>query len=226
MIKAFIFDFDGLIIDTEIACYQAWVEQFQIFNVELPLSEWELTIGSSNEAFNPVEYLHFHSKKNFDKQKLILDHMKSYREKTRTLPLLPGVKNYLNWALENNFKIGLASSSPKNWVLPHLLDLEIIDFFNIIKTSDDVNYVKPCPDLFLLVKQGLNLEDFEAVVFEDSRNGIIAANLANLFTVAVPNQLTKKIDLSEANLLVNSLNAIEPQNLVKILETTLKSGIV
>jgi HAD superfamily hydrolase (TIGR01509 family) len=222
MIKAFIFDFDGLIIDTENACLQSWLEQYQKYNIKLPLSKWELTIGTSNEAFDPLEYLYESTNKSFDKQKLLSDQKKSYLQKTRLLPLLPGIMNYLIWAKQNNIKIGLASSSTKAWVVPHLLDLKILPFFNVIMTADDVKNVKPNPELFLSVKNNLKILDFEAVVFEDSQNGIIAGNLANLFTIAVPNSLTKNLDLSEAYFTLNSLDIITPQNLVKILETGLK----
>ena len=226
MIKAFIFDFDGLILDTETATYQLWVEIYEQYNVDLPFSKWELIIGSSNHAFDPIAYLDEHVSFNLDKRDIMSRFEKSLLEKTRFLPLMPGIMKYLNWARENHFSIGLASSSPKLWVTTHLKQLEIDKFFDVIRCSDDVENVKPDPELFLSVKTYLDLDDYEAIVFEDSRNGIIAANKAGFFSIAVPNAITKKMDFSVADLVLNSLDAVEPQNLVKILENNLKTGIV
>jgi len=226
MIKAFIFDFDGLIIDTESVVYQSWVEIYNTYKVDLPLSKWESIIGSSNDAFNPFDYLAQQTNLNLNKPLLLSQFEKTLRNKTRFLPILPGVITYLKWAKKNNFSIGLASSSPGMWVSSHLNELGIDTMFDVIRTSEDVVNVKPYPDLYLSVKNFLCLEDFEAVVFEDSRNGIIAANKAKFFTIAVPNAMTRNMDLSAANLILNNLGAVEPENLVKILEIDLKTGIV
>ena len=226
MIKAFIFDFDGLILDTETATYQLWVDIYEQYNIELPLSKWELIIGSSNHAFDPLDYLADHASVNLDKQDIMSRFEKSLLEKTRFLPVLPGIMTYLNWARRNHLSIALASSSSKLWVTTHLKLLEIDKMFDVIRGSDDVEKVKPDPELFLSVKTYLDLDDYEAIVFEDSRNGIIAANKAGFFTIAVPNTITKKMDFSVADLVLNSLDAVEPKNLVKILENNLKTGIV
>ena len=223
MIKAFIFDFDGLIIDSEMACYQTWLEIYQRYQVDLPLSKWELVIGSSNHAFDPIAFLAETGKVEIDGEAILAEHANKYREKTKKLPVLPGVLHYLKWAKNNHIKTALASSSTHTWVISHLKDLGIDHLFDLIRTSEDVENVKPSPDLFLSVKSNLQLNDFEAVVFEDSLNGILAANASNFHTIAVPNDLTKKMDLSAANFILNTLNATEPQNLVKILETNLKN---
>lgn len=215
MIKAFIFDFDGLIIDTESVVYQSWLEIYKTYNVDLPLSKWESIIGSSNNTFDPFEYLDQHTKLNINQPSLLSRFEKTLQEKTRSLPMLPGVVTYLKWAKKNNLFIGLASSSTRMWVSSHLNELGIETMFDIIRTSEDVNNVKPFPDLYLSVKKFLCLDDYEAVVFEDSRNGIIAANKAKFFTIAVPNAMTRNMDLSAANFILNTLSAVDPENLVK-----------
>lgn len=226
MIKAFIFDFDGLIIDTETATYQSWEEIYKTYNINLPLSKWELIIGTSNHAFDPLEYLAEQTSINLDKPEILSRYENNLRDQTRSLSILPGVLRYLTWAKKNLLTIALASSSSNSWVTSNLKRLGIDNMFDVIRTSDDVENVKPNPELFLSVKTHLNIEDYEAVVFEDSQNGVIAANKARFFTIAVPNAMTKNMDFSVANFILNSLDAVAPQNLVKILENNLKTGIV
>ncbi len=218
MIKAFIFDFDGLILDTEDACYQAWQEIYKKFGASLPLDKWLLCIGTSDDACDPIGILASATNFQIDHAEIRADHSKRYREKTRLLTPKAGVIEFLKWAKSNGFQTAIASSSIRNWVESHLQDLGIRYLFDIVLTKDDVSTVKPNPELFISAKSKLNLLDYEAVIFEDSYNGIVAGNQANLYTVAIPNRMTKNMDFSAANLVLKSLNAITPLNLLKTLE--------
>ncbi len=218
MIKAFIFDFDGLILDTETACYDAWQEIYAAYGTILPLEKWLLCIGTSDDVCDPLGLLSAATGLDIDQQVVRKTHAQSYRAKTRLLPLKPGILDYLQWARANDIRTAIASSSSRAWVVPHLEETGILPYFDVVRTKDEVKAVKPDPELFLSAKSMLNLADYEAVIFEDSYNGIIAGNLAKLFTVAIPNPMTKNMDLSAADRIISGLDTISPPNLLKMLE--------
>jgi len=120
-------------------------------------------------------------------------------------PILPGVEDYLHLAKVENLKLGIASSSNRRWVAGNLKRLELLEYFDVIHTSDDVEKTKPDPALYSLALQSLGIKPEEAIVLEDSPNGVRAAKSAKIFTVAIPNPLTAQLDLSQADLILESL---------------------
>ncbi len=217
MIKAFIFDFDGLIIDTETSCYLSWKTIYQRYAVDLPLSEWIKCVGSSNDRFDPIQFLKSKTIKNLP-ETLEGEQYQIHYQTSQSYPVLPGVLTYLNFARENDIKLAVASSSPASWVYAHLKQKELLPYFDEIVTSDDVVHVKPAPDLFLKVKEKLNINDYEGIVFEDSEHGIDAATQANLFTVAIPNQITALSDFRKATLVLTKMDQFSPESLINNLQ--------
>ncbi len=223
MINTFIFDFDGLILDTELACYQTWVDIYKTYNAILPLEEWIVCVGTSDEEFDPIGYLkRITNNTTLNGKEILLAHDRENRKRTSNLPIKPGVLDYLDWARKNHFNIAIASSANKEWVISHLENLKITHYFDLIRTNDDVENVKPDPELYYSIKSSFQINDFEAVIFEDSLHGLNAGLASNLFTVAVPNELTKNLDLSAAHLIITGLDAIAPSKLLKTLENNLK----
>ena len=206
---ALIFDFDGLILDTELPDFISWQEVYQGFGLELPLELWLTTVGGLSEAtFEPHEYLEEHLNITVDREQIWVQRRKSYLDHLDGQGAMPGVEAILRAAKESRLKLGIASSSPDNWVSGHLTRLGLKSWFDLIVTSDDVEKTKPDPALFLLAAEKLGVEPKESVVFEDSHNGVIAAKRAGMFVVAVPNQITKHSDLSAADLQVESLEEV------------------
>jgi beta-phosphoglucomutase-like phosphatase (HAD superfamily) len=117
---------------------------------------------------------------------------------------MPGVVEYLDKAVEIGLKIGLASSSDRAWVVNHLTELDLIHYFDVVCTLEDVKLVKPDPDLYQKAVAGLDLLPDQVVAFEDAPNGILAAKRAGLYCVAVPNSVTRSLDLSGADLILDS----------------------
>jgi HAD superfamily hydrolase (TIGR01509 family) len=120
-------------------------------------------------------------------------------------PLLPGVAGLVDSARAHGLKVGVASSSSREWVDGHLRRLGMLDRFDCVRTRDDVKNVKPEPELYLAVIDCLGVPAADALAIEDSPNGITAAKLAGLPCVAVPNPITSGLDLSEADLQLSSL---------------------
>lgn len=205
MIQVIIFDFDGLIVDTEVPAYQAWQEIYQKHDCHLPLSTWVTCIGGSADIFNPYDYLEKQLGCAIEREKIRLNYRRRYVELVEMEPLLPGVKDYIDDAKRLGLKVALASSSSHSWVDGHLSRLGLIAHFDCIKCSEDVKAVKPDPALYQSVLDELELSADEGIVLEDSANGILAAKRAGLFCVAVPNPMTRHLSLDLADLQLTSL---------------------
>lgn len=217
MIRGIIFDFDGLIVDTEWSVYQSWAEIFDLYGVVLPLDEWTKIIGTSSlEHFNPFDLLERQVGQTLDRQKLKQKRRSRELEMVAAQPILPGVEELLNSAKTHHLKLGVASSSNREWVAGHLDRLGLLEYFDVIHTSDDVAYTKPDPTLYLLTLQSLDLCSHEAIVLEDSPNGVSAAKDAGIFTVAVPNPLTVKLNLDRADLTFTSLADASLGDLIRV----------
>jgi beta-phosphoglucomutase-like phosphatase (HAD superfamily) len=115
------------------------------------------------------------------------------------------VEQYISEAKRLGLKLGVASSSDCPWVYRHLERLGLREQFDSIKCRDDVEKVKPSPDLYLAVLDDLGVGPREAIALEDSPHGITSAQAAGLFCVAVPNPLTRQLSTDHADLQLDSL---------------------
>jgi len=206
MIRGLIFDFDGLILETESPVFQSWVELYQEYEAELPFEVWATIIGTSDlELFDPLTMLEEQIGQKLDREAIAPRRSAREIELAHAQPILPGVVEKLETAQKMGLKLGIASSSDSKWVKGHLTRLELLDYFEVIHTSDDVAVTKPDPELYLLALKSLGLKPEEAIVFEDSPNGVTAAQKAGIFAVVIPNPLTRQLPLDHADLRLNSL---------------------
>lgn len=207
-LKGFIFDFDGLILDTEKPGFLAWQEIFDRYNQPFALEDWKKAIGTGPSAFDPARHLCAIVQDSLEPSRLHEEQLSIANKLIRTYPILPGVLEFITEAKAAGRKLAIASSSPLSWVIGHLSRLELDQYFDIILTAEDVSQVKPAPDLYLLALSRLGLTPAEAVVFEDSPNGILAANAAGIHCIAVPNEITATMDISHADVIVNSFTEL------------------
>lgn len=220
MIRGLIFDFDGLIVDTESTVYQSWQELYREYGEDLPFEEWGQIIGTSqNEHFNPFDHLEARLGYNFDEPDVIKKrrHQREMKLVARQ-PVLPGVLDYLDKAKQLGLRLAIASSSSFEWVGGHLEKKGLIQYFDVIHTSDDVERTKPDPALYQLALESLALKASEVIVLEDSPNGVTAAQKAGIVCVAVPNPLTRLLALDHADLLFDSLADVHLQTLIQKVE--------
>jgi len=220
MIKAFVFDFDGLILDTEEPVYRSWLEVYQAHGQELPFDRWIQIVGSSTATFDPKGHLEQRLGRALAQE--VLDRRIERRTAlVRAQPILPGVVELIDSAREAGLRVGVASSSTRQWVNGHLERLGILERFDCVRCRDDVALVKPAPDLYLAVVECLGVAPSEAVAIEDSPNGIAAAKAAGLLCVAVPNVITGGLDLSHADVILPTLEGVTPAGLVRKIGLTL-----
>lgn len=218
MIRALVFDFDGLILDTEGPDYRAWQEVFQEHGHDLPLPIWSQCIGRSSDWFDPIGFLEEQLGTPLDREAVLLRQQRRHLELIEAEAVLPGIEAYLADARRRGLRIGLASSSSRSWVHGHLERLALLDSWECIRCWDDVERAKPAPDLYLAVLEQLGVSGEDAIAFEDSPNGIAAARAAGLFCVAVPNPLTEGLDLTGAHMRLPSLAAVSLADLLAMVE--------
>ncbi|QBD78574.1 HAD family hydrolase [Ktedonosporobacter rubrisoli] len=218
MIRALVFDFDGLILDTELPELLAWQEVFAEYNLELPLEKWALCVGSGSHAFDVHSYLEEQAGLTLQREELSLRRRKRCAELLAVRTVLPGIEAYLSEARRLGLRTAVASSSSRQWVTGHLSRLGLLSYFEYIICGDEVKNKKPDPELYLAALNGLGVEAREAIALEDSPNGVLAAQRAGIFCVVVPNAVTGQLPLEHANLRLVSLVDKPLAELIKLVE--------
>ncbi|OUM94664.1 MAG: hypothetical protein A9Z00_10850 [Thermobacillus sp. ZCTH02-B1] len=203
--KAIIFDFDGLILDTETPEYRSFSELYRQYGAELPIEVWGRWIGTDASPFDPYAHLEASAGIAVDREAARAFRRARYDELMAGERARPGVEDYLRDGRRLGLRIGLASSSTRDWVLGYLRRLGLEDRFDCIRTREDVAKVKPEPELYLKALEALGAAPEEAVAFEDSPNGALAAKRAGLKCVVVPNELTRRLDFGEHDLRLSSM---------------------
>ena len=208
--RALVFDFDGLILDTETSVYEAWRAIYEDHGQQLPIDLWHSAIGTDGSSYDPLAHL----------KGLVgaldVEALQARRRAIRdgmleALDAMPGVENCLTYAREQGMQLAIASSSPMDWVSGHLDRLGIHDRFETIVTRDQVRAAKPAPDLYRRAVDRLGVEPREAIALEDSPNGVAAAKSAGLYCVAVPGPMTRALSFDSADAVLESLDAQPPE---------------
>jgi putative hydrolase of the HAD superfamily len=214
MIKVVIFDFDGTIMDTESTAFNIWREIYSTHGHELTLEKWAECIGVPESSFDPYEDLVGLTGLPLERMEIALAYMTRESELNKGLPLLPGIEKIILTAKSMDLKIGIASSADHNWIEEHLGRKRLLDRFDAIVCREDTVRHKPFPDPYLKAIEILGCKSSEAIAIEDSPNGIKAAKAAGIFTVAVPNQVTRSLVGDEADLKLESLADITLEDLL------------
>ena len=198
-LRALIFDFDGLIIDTESAIFQSWRELYESHGHELTVERWSQCIGTDfSSAYDPKKELEALTDRTFDWKRQEQELTARVHELLDGFDALPGVRDRLSEARELGLPCSVASSSPLTWVSKHLNHLDLHGHFTNISCRDHVERIKPHPDLFLDAARKLGAAPDEVVIFEDSLNGLNAARAAGMRCVVIPGPTTQHLDFTGA----------------------------
>lgn len=214
MLRALIFDFDGLIVDTESPAYQSWQEIYAEHGCALALGEWASAIGAAAGTFDVFAHLEAAIGRPVEREAILARRQARKLQLTAFRPLLPGVRCYLQDARALGLKLGVASSSSREWVAGNLERLGILGAFDCLSCREDAERAKPHPDLYEHALARLGLRPDEAIALEDSPNGVTAAKGAGLCCVAVPNVITAQLCLDHADLCVPSLDSLPLEALI------------
>ncbi len=214
--RALIFDFDGTILDTETPEFHTWENIYHQWGQILPRELWLSAIGlAPGEAtFNPYTHLEVLLGTTVDHAALREHRREVFLTALHAEPIRPGVVDWLELAGKRGLHIGLASSSPRDWVQSHLERLGLRAHFEAIYTSDDVVRAKPHPELYEKTAAHFGLHPRECIAIEDSHHGVLAAKAAGCYCIAVPNPMTATMDLSAADQTVASLAELSLETLL------------
>ncbi|WP_026708243.1 beta-phosphoglucomutase [Flavobacterium frigidarium] len=190
--KAFIFDLDGVIVDTAKYHFLAWQKIAQELNIEFTLEHNELLKGVSRvRSLDIILELGNVEASQEDKNKWLVQKNEEYLTYLVDMDqseLLPGVLAVLEFLKQNNQPIALGSAS-KN-ARPILEKTGILHYFDAIVDGNDVTNAKPDPEVFLIAAQLLQIPAHDAIVFEDSVAGVQAANIAKMTSIGIGDKKT------------------------------------
>ena len=207
-LRALIFDFDGLIIDTESSSFEHARELYARHRVELSTELWRRCVGTH---LDPYEHLQRVVGPGVD---IAAERDEVYLRHRRTTAMLgprAGVAELVAEAGAVGIRLGVASSSSHQWVDGHLERIGMLAAFATVRCRDDVQHTKPAPDVYLAVLDDLEASAAEAVAFEDSPNGARAAKAAGIYTVAVPNNVTRGWPFDHADRVIETLSGVTLQ---------------
>jgi HAD superfamily hydrolase (TIGR01509 family) len=216
-IRAVVLDFDGLIVDTETPIFEAWLHAYRRQGHDLGLDVWQHTLGTHG-GFDPLEQLDSLCNGTLDRETTLAEVKAATARGCDGQPLMPGVERLLRDAKLLGLGRAVASSSSCGWVDGWLRRHGIRDLLQAVVGRDDVQRVKPDPELFLLAARRLGVAPADCLVFEDSPNGMRAALAAGMRCAAVPNALTRPLARPGVDLLLESLAELPLAEILKALD--------
>jgi HAD superfamily hydrolase (TIGR01509 family) len=206
-LQAVVFDFDGLIIDSEWDIYETALAAFRANGHELSLEAWSTIVGT-NDKHDPTWWERLCSANGTSFERAHYDRAYDAQDRSRRdeLPALAGVVELVDALHAHGVPLGIASSSSRGWLDRHLGRLGLDHRFDALVGADLVGGVgKPNPDVYLRACADLGADPRRSVALEDSAHGVTAAKAAGMAAVAVPSRITRFNDFAHANLVVDSL---------------------
>ena len=205
-IRALVFDFDGLLLETEGPLFRSWGETYAAFGLDLSIEEWSAVIGTA-DAVDPLDELERRTGRRLDRQALHAARRARRDELLEAQAPCRGVLDLTGQCLELGLAMAVASSSPTVWVRTHLERLGLLDRFAYLACFEGRGAPKPAPDLYLRALAALGVEAEECIAFEDSHNGLLAAKAAGLRCVVVPTEMTRHMDFTLADMVLPHLGS-------------------
>jgi HAD superfamily hydrolase (TIGR01509 family) len=206
-VAALVFDFDGVILETESPAYGSWCELYKSRGVDLPLNLWRAEVGSLGQ-FDAGAYLEKLTGRVLTTEERAARWSRKL-ELISALEPMPGVEDLMAQATDRKVPLAVASSDTDEWVIGHLRRLGLLNRFQAIVTANgNPARAKPDPTVFIEAVDALKVAPQDALAFEDSANGVAAAKAAGMLCVAVPNEITRNSDLAAADWVVPTLNGV------------------
>lgn len=207
-LRALIFDFDGLIVDTESSSFEMASEAFRRFGHDLTADLWQRCVGAHVDVYAHLQELVGRAADVVPVQEALYARKRAADER---LGPRPGVVELVAAAAAAGLRLAVASSSSRRWVEGHLQRIGALEPFHAIRCRDHVRQAKPAPDVYLAALDAVGVSASQAVAFEDSPNGSQAAKAAGIYTVAVPNPVTRGWAFDHADRVIDSLAGVTLQ---------------
>lgn len=212
--SALIFDFDGTILDTETPVYESWAEAYRLAGAEpISLAIWLENIGMADGHGLDVRGILCDQIGTDDVPQEIEDHRRSVRDQMLAeMPVRSGVQLWIDAASGANMGLAIASSSPSDWVRPHLERLGLAGHFPVVSCADPPTPGKPDPAVYLRACDELGCDPADALAIEDSTHGTSAAITAGMRCIAVPGPITRTMRFDHATISTDDLADLDPRD--------------
>lgn len=200
---AVIFDFDGIVLDSETPEYESHRRIYEQCGVTLTVDEWCGVIGTWSEGHDEQWFrrLSVQARVVPPRDEYFAERKRIFEDVVPTVPMR-GVLDLLMLLNEAGVPTAIASSAPARWVVGAVERLGIRPMFGAVVTGDEVAHRKPSPDVYLEAARRLGVDPARSVAIEDSGPGLTAARAAGMKAIAIPHWLTERHDLSAAHLTV------------------------
>ena len=209
MIKAIIFDMDGLMIDTEPVGNMLVKTSHEKFGYKITDDMFVHLIGSNEKTSKEYYYSVFGEDYPYQKIKDYREQLRNEYFKTHPIEIKKGLYDLLEYLKKNHIKMAVASSTRYERVLSNLKSIKVDQFFDAIIGGDQIKHGKPAPDIFLKAVELLEVNKEDALVLEDSRNGILAAHAGKIPVICIPDlKNPDSLHQHRCICLLNSLNEV------------------
>ncbi|MCR5060663.1 MAG: HAD family phosphatase [Saccharofermentans sp.] len=207
--KAFIFDMDGVIFDSEravIDCWKVIAPQYGITDIE---THCIAATGLNEQATRRIFKEQYGEDMPYDEMRAKRKALFIERFDQGLVAVKQGTEDLLSFLKTNSYKVALASSTSEGTVRRELAAAGLIEYFDVIIGGDKVTHSKPDPEIFLMAMEQLGVRPEEAAVIEDSYNGVRAANASGAYTIMVPDLLPPTDEMREkADIIRDSLSDV------------------
>ncbi len=200
-----VFDMDGVIFDSERACFETWSQAAAGFGISQVRDAFIKSIGTNmNQTRQIVEDMYAAEFGEGIADKILSESSRLFHEKYDggRLPVKKGVKEILEYLRHNNVRCAVASSTRKAVVEAELTDAGLIDYFEEVIGGDSVKISKPNPEIYLLACDSMKTDPSSAYAIEDSYNGIRAAHAAGMKPIMVPDIIPADDEMRELSVAV------------------------
>ncbi|GIP21919.1 HAD family phosphatase [Paenibacillus sp. J22TS3] len=214
--KAFIFDMDGVIIDSEPIHFEVEIGTVKYFGAEITQQQLENYVGmTAPEMWNEIrnEYKLAHPV-----EEILAYQLENKIKALRASELEPieGIKEVIEGLKQRQIPVGIASSSSPEFIKEVLLKFGLTEYFDCIVSGEEVPKGKPAPDVYLKAAEQLGVKPEDCVVLEDSSHGVTAAKAAGMRCIGYVNVNSGNQDLSRADLIVSSIHDINLDDLSRL----------
>ncbi len=204
MIKGIIFDKDGTLFDTETLNISAWCDAFAYYGFSSSDEHIKKCVGLDKKLADKILYDNYGDKIDLIRKRkdmTVIDEIER-----NGIPLKPGCMEVIDFAIENNLKVAVATSTLISEAVKNLASVGIYNKLNVFVSGEMVQNGKPAPDIFLLAAEKLDLKPENVIVCEDSRHGIKGACDGGFVSVLIPDQVSVTDDMKDnANYICDSL---------------------
>jgi len=218
MIRALLFDFDGVIVDTEVGTFQSWREVYAEHGAELAIEDWLAAVGSGSStsgAFDAIAHLERLIGASVDREAVIARRSGRKAELHEKAPLLPGVRELLREAWKHGLRTAVVTRNHEDRVRARCKAVGLGHRWDALVCANE----EPTRDkamLYRLALEALEVEGHESVAFEDSPAGVSSAKRAGVICVAVPNEITRSADFGDADVTLSTLAGVSLEKISAI----------